>query len=252
MTGRMLGFFGGAALAVMAAASGAVAQTPAAPAAPAAAATPAPRPMPVATLENRNMESGPLMTRLKAGGLIILMRHERTEVPSRDDDYSRPLSDCMAQRNLSVAGYAGSMETGVALRTIGVPIGHVLSSPMCRSMDTARLMFQRVEPEMRLLHHDNTPERTVTVSGTELNALLADLPVSADNHVLVSHIGNIYFATGIRVSEGEFVVLERKPEGGFIALGKVDPGYIGAHARYALYQAERARAAEADEDDDES
>ena len=92
MAGRMLGLLGGA-LAMMVAASPAIAQSTAA---PAAATTPAPRPGPVITLENREMDSGAIMTRLKAGGPIILMRHERTEVPSRDDDFSRPLSDCMA------------------------------------------------------------------------------------------------------------------------------------------------------------
>ncbi|MFN9632404.1 MAG: hypothetical protein ACK554_02745, partial [Erythrobacteraceae bacterium] len=46
-------------------------------------------PQPVATLENRDMSTGDLSEKLSAGGLVILMRHERTNVPSRGDDYSR-------------------------------------------------------------------------------------------------------------------------------------------------------------------
>lgn len=210
------------------------AQTPA-PAAPAAPA----RPVPVMTLENRNLSTEALSSRLSEGGLVILMRHERTEVPSRGDDYSRPGNDCNAHRNLSVAGIAGAAETGVAIRALGWPIGRVLSSEMCRATETARFIFNRYEIEPRLMHHDNVPARTVTVSGRELNALLADLPRGSDNTVLVSHIGNIYFATGVRLSEGEFAVLERQADASYVVLGTFDPGYIGALARNALMARER-------------
>ena len=196
-------------------------------------------PQPVATLENRDMSTRELNMKLRAGGLILLMRHERTEVPSRGDDYSRPPTDCMAQRNLSVAGVAGAVETGVALRALNIPLGDILASPMCRTMDTGRMMFSRVMAEPRLMHHDDIPGRTVLVSGTELNALLDSLPATKDNPVLISHIGNIYFATGQRLSEGEIAVLQRDKKGAYVILGTVDPGYIGASARQALKDAEK-------------
>jgi phosphohistidine phosphatase SixA len=198
-------------------------------------------PKPVATFENREMSTGDLSEKLSAGGLVILMRHERTNVPSRGDDYSRPANDCNAQRNLSPAGVAGAAETGTAIRAIGWPIGRVLSSEMCRSTETARAMFGRYEVEPRLMHHDNTAQRTVTVAGEELNALLADIPAgSKDNTVMVSHIGNIYFAIGHQLSEGEFAVLQRQEDGKYVMLGTFDPGYIGAEARYKQYKAEQA------------
>ncbi len=214
------------------------------------AASPAPAadegPKPVATFENRDMSTKDLGEKLSAGGLIILMRHERTNVPSRGDDYTRPANDCTAQRNLSPAGVAGAAETGVAIKTLGWPIGRVLSSEMCRATETARFMFDRYEIEPRLMHHDNTAARTVTVSGQELNALLADIPAGGkDNTVMVSHIGNIYFATGITLSEGEFAVLERQEDGHYVCLGTFDPGFIGAAARSALYKAEQAAKAAA-------
>lgn len=209
-------------------------------AAPAAAEEEGPKP--VATFENRGMSTDELSDQLLTGGLVILMRHERTNVPSRGDDYTRPANDCNAQRNLSPAGVAGAAETGVAIRALGWPIGRVLTSEMCRAMETARFMFGRYEIEPRLMHHDNTAERTVTVAGQELNALLADIPAGGkDNTVMVSHIGNIYFATGIRLSEGEFAVLKRQEDGHYIALGTFDPGYIGAAARSAQYE-EKKRA----------
>ncbi len=216
--------------------------------APSPSASPAPAaeegPKPVATFENRKLSTKDLGDKLSAGGLVILMRHERTNVPSRGDDYARPANDCNAQRNLSPAGVTGAAETGAAIRVLGWPIGRVLSSEMCRATETARFMFGRYEIEPRLMHHDNTAERTVTVAGKELNALLADMPAGAkDNTVMVSHIGNIYFATGLTLSEGEFAVLERQEDGHYVALGTYDPGYIGAAARTKQYL--EARAAEA-------
>lgn len=204
-----------------------------APAAPAAQADP----QPVMKLENRALRTSELSKRLAKGGLVIIMRHERTEVPSRPDDYSKPASDCNAQRNLSVAGVAGAAETGVAIRALKWPIGRVLSSEMCRAKETARFIFNRYEIEPRLMHHDNTAARTVTVSGREMNDLLASLPRGGtDNTVFVSHIGNIFYAIGIQVSEGEMAILERQADGSYVILGTLDPGYIGALARQALMQ----------------
>lgn len=176
---------------------------------------------------------------LRAGGLVIIMRHERTEVPSRGDDYSRPANDCNAQRNLSVAGIAGAAETGVAIRALEWPIGQVLSSEMCRATETARFIFNRYTVEPRLMHHDNNAARTVIVSGAEMNAVLASLPRATDNTVFVSHIGNIFFAMGLTLSEGEMGVLQRQEDGSYVILGTIDPGYIGALARQALMRREQ-------------
>lgn len=203
-----------------------------------APAPPPPSPQPVTRLENRAMGREALSTMLRAGGLVIVMRHERTEVPSRGDDYSRPANDCNAQRNLSVAGIAGAAETGVAIRALEWPIGQVLSSEMCRSTETARFMFNRYTVEPRLMHHDNTAERTVTASGAEMNALLNSLPRGTDNTVFVSHIGNIFFAMGLTLSEGEMGVLQRQENGSYVILGTIDPGFIGALARQALMRRE--------------
>jgi phosphohistidine phosphatase SixA len=243
MIGRMVR---GAAIAMLLIAGTVQAQTTTPPAATQPTATPAAapaapaRPEPVATLENRRMTPSAMMPLLREGGLIMLMRHERTEVPSRIDDYSKPINDCMAQRNLSVAGVANATETGAQLRVLDIPVGAVMASAMCRTMDTGRLIFGRVVAEPRLLHHDNVAERTVTVSGRELNTLLADVPLNDGNVAMVSHIGNIYFATGMRLSEGEIGVLQRQADGTLVILGQIIPNELGAIARQRLMEREEA------------
>jgi phosphohistidine phosphatase SixA len=224
-----------------AATTGPARTTAAVPATTAAPADPE-RPQPVLTLENQHLALSALMTRMQAGGLILLIRHERTEVPSRFDDYSRPLSDCMAQRNLSVAGQAGARESGQQLIILEVPIGTVLSSELCRAAETARLMFGRVTIEPRLLHHDNNATRTVTVSGTELVDLLRTQPLDRTNTAMVSHIGNIFFGIGLRLSEGEIAVIERSASGDLTILGTMIPSELGALSRQALMEREEAAA----------
>ncbi|MEM9996651.1 MAG: hypothetical protein AAF809_03030, partial [Bacteroidota bacterium] len=99
------------------------------------------------------LDRASLIEALQGGGYVLVIRHERTEVPSRRDDYTQAPDDCRAQRNLSVAGAAGAQETGVILKVLGIEAGRVLTSPMCRSAETARYVFGvGYEIDMRLMH----------------------------------------------------------------------------------------------------
>jgi phosphohistidine phosphatase SixA len=187
---------------------------------------------PVVTV--RMMDAGELIPLLKKGGYILIMRHERTEIPAASDDYSKPPTQCTAQRNLSVAGYAGAVETRNVLSVLEIPIGKVLSSPMCRAMDTARLAFGKAEPEMRLIHHDNVPGRTPKVSGEEMRVLISELVPGDSNIVLVSHIGNINSAIDTVPSEGAISVVKREADGKITVLGMVMGSDFAPYARQVL------------------
>ena len=200
-----------------------------APAAPAHAAQPAP------------LSSQDLVEALQEGGLILLIRHERTEVPSRRDDYSRPPTECRAQRNLSLAGVAGAHETGVSLRALDIHVGRVISSPMCRSAETARYMFGvDYEHDTRLMHHDPGGARTLDVAEAELRALLGELaPGLPDaNIALVSHGGNIFRVSSLRLTEGEIGVLRIEDTGDITVLGQITGSGLGFLARWALEDAQ--------------
>jgi phosphohistidine phosphatase SixA len=184
--------------------------------------------------EVKMMDAGELIPLLKKGGYILIMRHERTEIPAASDDYSKPPTQCTAQRNLSVAGYAGAVETRKVLSVLEIPIGKVLSSPMCRAMDTARLAFGKAEPEMRLIHHDNIPGRTSKVSGEEMRALIGELVPGDSNIVLVSHIGNINSAIDTLPSEGEISVVKHEAGGKITVLGMVMGSDFSPYARQVL------------------
>ncbi|MEM8599103.1 MAG: hypothetical protein AAGF99_04210 [Bacteroidota bacterium] len=182
-----------------------------------------------------------LLEALQGGGYILVMRHERTEVPSRIDDYTQAPDDCRAQRNLSVAGAAGAQETGVVLRVLGIEAGRVLTSPMCRSAETARYVFGvGYEIDMRLMHGDPDGERDGDAAIQETKDLLAELApgLPETNIALVSHGGVIFGATGVRLSEGEIGVVRLDEDGSVTIVGQFHGSDFGPYARTALRESE--------------
>lgn len=178
-----------------------------------------------------------LIETLQGGGHILIIRHERTEVPSRRDDYTRAPDDCTAQRNLSVAGAAGAQETGVVLRALDIKVGRVITSPMCRSAETARYMFGvDYDTDARLMHSNPDGGRTLDVAEAELRTLLKELApgLPESNIALVSHGGNIFRVSGFGLSEGEIGVLRLGADGEITAVDQFMGGDLAPFARRAL------------------
>ena len=95
---------------------------------------------------------GELAAMLRGGGYTLYFRHGATDPAGRDiqgGDYA----DCSRQRNLSAAGRRESRAAGAAIRAAGLPIGEVISSPYCRAVETATLMFGRAERSADVLAH---------------------------------------------------------------------------------------------------
>jgi phosphohistidine phosphatase SixA len=176
----------------------------------------------------------PLIDRLRQGGLLLVIRHERTEIPSREDDFGTPRTDCLAQRNLSAAGHAGARETGAALRALGIAVAEVRASPICRTMDTARLMFDRAVADERLMHDDPPRGRTAAVADADIKAAARSVDLSRGNVALVTHGGIIAKAFGTAISEGGILIVERRADGRFVALGHTTGSDLGFPARARL------------------
>jgi phosphohistidine phosphatase SixA len=87
-----------------------------------------------------------LLTRLRAGGYTIYFRHAATD-QTQDDSRSVSDEDCAHQRNLSAAGRKQASAMAVEIGSLGLPLGTVLASPLCRTMETARLVFGRTQAD---------------------------------------------------------------------------------------------------------
>jgi len=170
--------------------------------APAFAQATAPEPAPL-------LGARALIPQLQRGELIVVMRHQRTAISGVWDDFSAPWAECTAQRNLSVAGYAAAAQTGQAFRTLEIPIGGVLSSPLCRAMATSRLVFDQAEPREELGHVNEVHSRTEEMVSRDLTAIVAALEPQGRNEIVVTHGINIRAAFGQPVKAGGMLFFER-------------------------------------------
>lgn len=120
-----------------------------------------------------------LLEALRRGGHVVYFRHTATDF-SRLDGAMKGYDDCANQRLLSPQGRADARAIGERIRAFGLPLGEVLASPYCRTMDHARLAFPMVTP---------TPALREGTDGDYpgLKALLA-MPVAAGvNRWMVGH-----------------------------------------------------------------
>src|SRR5205809_6571586 len=83
------------------------------------------------------LEGAALLQALRRGGYVIYFRHTSTDFSANDDNMTH-YADCSHQRNLTEQGRAEARAIGAAIRSLDVPIGTVLASPFCRTLETAR------------------------------------------------------------------------------------------------------------------
>jgi broad specificity phosphatase PhoE len=141
---------------------------------------------------------------LREGGYVVTFRHAATDsgVDTTDD-----LSDCSRQRNLDSAGRRQSREIGRAFERLDIAVGQVMASPFCRTRDTARLAFGRVQPTRALLSVEffASPQEGRREG---LRRLLRAEPRQGTNTVLVTHGSAILDALGEEPEEGDAVIVE--------------------------------------------
>ena len=156
-------------------------------------------------------QSADLLAALRAGGHIIYFRHADTD-HSQTDQRGMRLEDCTTQRNLTDRGREHARELGEAIRALEIPIGAVLASPLCRTMETATLAFGTARPSPAVREAGplapGTPGRFPA-----LRALLSTPVAAGTNTVVIGHAYPYFTLVGGQyLSEGEADVL--RPRGG--------------------------------------
>jgi broad specificity phosphatase PhoE len=157
-----------------------------------------------------------LANALRAGGLVILVRHGATFPDQADTDPFHP-DNIAAQRNLNDKGKALAKAFGEALRQIGAPVGKVYTSLFNRAYETAVLAgFTDIEKTADLT------EGGLVVSPNEnnrraeaLRKMLGVEPKLGTDTVVITHKPNIIDALGkdwFDVKEGEASIF--RPENG--------------------------------------
>jgi len=143
-----------------------------------------------------------LLAALHAGGLVLYFRHADTDWKQNDTRGMR-LEDCAAQRNLSDRGRENARAVGAAIRALAIPIGSVLASPLCRTVETAMLAFGVAEKSMAV--REGGPLPPGSPGRYEALRVLLSTPVApGTNLVLVGHAYPYYSLVGGQyLEEGE-------------------------------------------------
>ena len=160
---------------------------------------------------------------LRRGGLVLVIRHAATDF-SRPDRDPIDLKDCGTQRNLSAAGRRDARRIGHGVRRLQLRLGAVLSSPFCRTRETAKIAFGRTTVSFALLNtitarHDASWRRQVRAA----RRLIGAKPVPGRVTALVTHGSVVSDATGQTLEEGETLVFRPFGNGRFRLVGRILP-----------------------------
>lgn len=147
-----------------------------------------------------------LVSALRRGGYVVYFRHAATDM-SRNDAAMKGFDDCENQRPLSAPGRRDAEAIGAAIRRLRLPMGEILASPFCRTLETARLMLG--QPERR-------PDIREAQAGdyAGLKRLLATPVAAGRNRWIVGHgIPFRAVAGPPHLAEGEAAVIEPRTTG---------------------------------------
>jgi hypothetical protein len=160
-----------------------------------------------------------LAKELRAGGYVLYIRHTSTDF-SQNDSRMRSWEDCGNQRNLTDKGRDEARAVAAHLKRLAIPIGEVLASPFCRTMETARLAFGKATAMHEVRGgpvRSDDPKRY-----DALRKLLSDPVPKGENRAISSHGNPAYAVFGPPyLAEGEVAVVRPDAPGEFSVVGKI-------------------------------
>lgn len=163
---------------------------------------------------------------LRAGGHAILFRH--TVVRVTQDRQPLDLADCASQHPLSEQGREEARNIGAAFTALKIPVGRVLASPYCRTLETARLAFGRAEPWIALVHPAYVPIAGVApppamAERVEAIRKVLGAPDAGTNTILVTHGEVIKAVVGLTIAQGEMAIYRSDGSGNPNLVARIAP-----------------------------
>jgi phosphohistidine phosphatase SixA len=178
--------------------------------------------------------------KLRAGGLVVYVRHTQTDSKTEDKDLSN-MSNCATQRLLSDVGKENAAKLGDAYKALAIPVGDVITSQFCRAKETAKLMKLEISKETADLNNDSgepfvTKDESARRSAA-LRKLLAAAPAAGKNTIIVGHVPNVRNAVSLdyaNMKEGESALFQAKAgEPGFELVARITQDELQSFAKLA-------------------
>ena len=155
-----------------------------------------------------------LVTALKQGGYVIVMRHANSPQVRPDPAIVAP-GNTRGERQLNENGHKTARAMGQAVKALDVPIGTVLASPTFRTMETVRGLDLGTATTFNLLGDgsEGYEYSSFEDSARFIRVRITEMPQPGTNTLIVTHVPNMEQAFGDRFSidEGQSVIV--KPDG---------------------------------------
>jgi phosphohistidine phosphatase SixA len=150
--------------------------------------------------------------------LVVLMRH--TQPAGGNPTTWDESGSCMGESMLTVEGKAHARKIGEAFARHGIT-PFVISSPMCRCRDTARIAFGEALITDAALREIATADRERTTAFERKAQTLIASHRGSSPIVFVSHRPNIDLLSLELIDEGELLVARTNENGELTVLGKI-------------------------------
>jgi len=145
---------------------------------------------------------------LVKGGHVALIRHGNAPPGYGGDPPGFRFDDCKTQRNMDQRGRDQAKALGEAYRSHGVRVDRILSSPVCRCLETARLMAVGPVEDSWALVPDREPSNPVRL--LQLKEMVSAWR-GPGTLVLVTHGFTVRALVGIMPDQAETLVLKPAP-----------------------------------------
>jgi phosphohistidine phosphatase SixA len=167
-----------------------------------------------------------LLEVLRAGGLVVYIRHAETGGAWADTP-TAVMGDCATQRNLNDQGRAQSRQIAQAWKRLRLPVGAVYSSEYCRCWQMAQIAgwSYQIEPRLSLPRsYPNVTDADRARVTADLRGLLTQQPTAGTNTVLISHGYNMLALEGFQLgTQGEAAIFQPDGRGGYRLLVRLAP-----------------------------
>ena len=171
---------------------------------------------------------GDLISALRNGGYVIVMRHAHAPTEPPAVGQADP-NNKTGERQLDVAGREQAQTIGRRFMARAIPVGPVYSSPTFRALQTAQLMGF-AKPEARSELGDGGASMAAGAAGQAgtawLEAKAGEAPPPGKDAIVITHGPNIVLAFGDGfkdMADGEAAVFRPDGRGGFALVGRVRP-----------------------------
>jgi phosphohistidine phosphatase SixA len=165
-----------------------------------------------------------LVTALRQGGYVLLMRHTSSPNATPDKTTADP-ENVTLERQLDQVGRDTARAMGEAIKKLSIPIGDVLSSPTYRALETVRLAsLGRAQTFPELGDGGQSMQAVKDASAAWLRNKVFEAPPGGTDTVIVTHMPNIVAAFGLAANaivDGETMVFRPDGRGGAELVARV-------------------------------